>query len=88
MAELITLPRALTEVKAQKAQEPAGKAGTYHRVCRHGHAPFYISLVWLLALVALVPNFFVGSLEYEPSIYSCTFIRTASTQYTAAMMAI
>ncbi|XP_076782032.1 melatonin receptor type 1B [Arvicanthis niloticus] len=63
-------------------------SATYHRVCSHWHAPVYISLVWLLTLVALVPNFFVGSLEYDPRIYSCTFIQTASTQYTAAVVAI
>ncbi|KAL6040212.1 hypothetical protein STEG23_016029 [Scotinomys teguina] len=32
--------------------------------------------------------FFVGSLEYDPRIYSCTFIQTASTQYTAAVVTI
>lgn len=63
-------------------------SATYHRVCSHWHAPVYISLVWLLTLVALVPNFFVGSLEYDPRIYSCTFIQTASTQYTAAVVTI
>ncbi|XP_021063588.1 melatonin receptor type 1B [Mus pahari] len=63
-------------------------SATYHRVCSHWHAPVYISLIWILTLVALVPNFFVGSLEYDPRIYSCTFIQTASTQYTAAVVAI
>lgn len=63
-------------------------SATYHRVCSHWHAPVYISLIWLLTLVALVPNFFVGSLEYDPRIYSCTFIQTASTEYTAAVVTI
>ncbi|KAM6172737.1 melatonin receptor type 1B [Erethizon dorsatum] len=60
----------------------------YHRICRHWHIPVYISLIWLLTLVALVPNFFMGSLEYDPRIYSCTFIQTASTQYTTAVVVI
>ncbi|XP_005380489.1 PREDICTED: melatonin receptor type 1B [Chinchilla lanigera] len=60
----------------------------YHRICRHWHVPVYISLIWLLTLVALVPNFFVGSLEYDPRIYSCTFIQTASAQYTMAVVVI
>ncbi|XP_016014143.1 melatonin receptor type 1B [Rousettus aegyptiacus] len=60
----------------------------YHRIFRYWHTPLYICLVWLLTVVALVPNFFVGSLEYDPRIYSCTFIQTASTQYTAAVVVI
>ncbi|XP_055471649.1 melatonin receptor type 1B [Psammomys obesus] len=63
-------------------------SASYHRLCSHRHAPLYISLVWLLTLVALLPNFFVASLEYDPRIYSCTFIQTASTQYTAALVAV
>nr|ACX45270.1 melatonin receptor 1B [Macaca fascicularis] len=60
----------------------------YHRIYRRWHTPLHICLVWLLTVVALLPNFFVGSLEYDPRIYSCTFIQTASTQYTAAVVVI
>lgn len=60
----------------------------YHRIYRHWNTAIYICLIWLLTLVALVPNFFVGSLEYDPRIYSCTFIQTASTQYTVAVVVI
>uniref|UniRef100_H0VHC1 Melatonin receptor 1B n=1 Tax=Cavia porcellus TaxID=10141 RepID=H0VHC1_CAVPO len=60
----------------------------YHRLCRHWHTSIYISLVWLLTLVALIPNFFMGSLEYDPRIYSCTFIQTVSSQYTTAVVII
>ncbi|XP_049509363.1 melatonin receptor type 1B [Panthera uncia] len=60
----------------------------YHRIYRHWHTAVYICLTWLLTLVALVPNFFVGSLEYDPRIYSCTFIQTASTQYTVTVVVI
>ncbi|XP_017199546.3 melatonin receptor type 1B [Oryctolagus cuniculus] len=60
----------------------------YHRLCGYWHASLYIGLIWLLTLVALMPNFFVGSLEYDPRIYSCTFIQTASAWYTAAVVVI
>lgn len=60
----------------------------YHRICGHWHTPVYVCLVWLLTVVALVPNFFTGSLEYDPRIYSCTFIQTASAQYTVAVVVI
>ncbi|KAF6333639.1 melatonin receptor 1B [Rhinolophus ferrumequinum] len=57
----------------------------YRRLCQHWHAPVYICLIWLLTVLALVPNFFMGSLEYDPRIFSCTFIQTASAPYTAAV---
>uniref|UniRef100_A0A8C9DSG3 Melatonin receptor 1B n=1 Tax=Prolemur simus TaxID=1328070 RepID=A0A8C9DSG3_PROSS len=60
----------------------------YHHIYRPWHTPLHICLVWLLTVVALLPNVFLGSLEYDPRIYSCTFIQTASAQYTAAMVAI
>ena len=58
---------------------------TYHRIYCHWYTPLYICLVWLLTLLALVPSFFVGFLEYDPRIYSCTFIQTARSQYTVAV---
>lgn len=36
------------------------QSATYHRVCSHWHALFYISLVWLLTLLAYAPSFFCG----------------------------
>nr|XP_012595090.1 melatonin receptor type 1B [Microcebus murinus] len=60
----------------------------YHRLSRPWHTPVHICLVWLLTVVTLLPNFFLGSLEYDPRIYSCTFIQTASARYTVALVAI
>ncbi|XP_003781386.1 melatonin receptor type 1B [Otolemur garnettii] len=60
----------------------------YHRLYRPWHTPLHICLVWLLTVVALLPNFFLGSLEYDPRIYSCTFIQTASAWYTVAVVAV
>lgn len=48
----------------------------------------YICLTWLLTVVAIVPNFFVGSLQYDPRIYSCTFAQTVSTSYTIAVVVV
>ena len=61
---------------------------TYHRLCRRRHAAVYVGLVWLLTLLVLLPNFFVGSLEYDPRVYSCTFAQTASAGYTAAVVLV
>ncbi|XP_027975437.1 melatonin receptor type 1B [Eumetopias jubatus] len=60
----------------------------YHQICQPWHMPFYICLVSLLTVGALVPNFFMGSLEYDPRVYSCTFIQVASTRYTMAVVVI
>uniref|UniRef100_A0A673T838 Melatonin receptor 1B n=1 Tax=Suricata suricatta TaxID=37032 RepID=A0A673T838_SURSU len=58
----------------------------YHRIYQHWHTPLYICLIWLLTVVAVVPNFFMGSLAYDPRIYSCTFIQTASAPFTVAVV--
>ncbi|KAM9658984.1 LOW QUALITY PROTEIN: melatonin receptor type 1B [Trichechus inunguis] len=61
---------------------------SYHWIYQPWHMPLYICLVWLLTIVALEPNFFVASLEYDPRIYSCTFIQAASAQYTVAVVVV
>ncbi|KAK7882851.1 hypothetical protein WMY93_029025 [Mugilogobius chulae] len=47
-----------------------------------------VALVWLLTIVAIVPNFFVGSLRYDARVYSCTFAQTVSTSYTIAVVVV
>ncbi|KAM3831165.1 melatonin receptor type 1A [Vipera latastei] len=39
-----------------------------------------------LTFVAIVPNFFVGSLQYDARIYSCTFSQSVSSTYTIAVV--
>uniref|UniRef100_A0A2K5CCY7 Melatonin receptor 1B n=1 Tax=Aotus nancymaae TaxID=37293 RepID=A0A2K5CCY7_AOTNA len=51
----------------------------YHRIYRRWHTPLHTCLIWPLT---------VGSLEYDPRIYSCTFIQTACTRYPAAVVVI
>ncbi|NWW80002.1 MTR1A protein, partial [Climacteris rufus] len=46
----------------------------------------YIVLIWVLTFVAIVPNLFVGSLQYDPRIYSCTFAQSVSSAYTIAVV--
>uniref|UniRef100_A0A8D0L9Q0 G protein-coupled receptor 50 n=1 Tax=Sphenodon punctatus TaxID=8508 RepID=A0A8D0L9Q0_SPHPU len=48
----------------------------------------YLCLTWILTVVAIVPNFFVGSLKYDPRIYSCTFAQTVSTSYTITVVVV
>ncbi|XP_012684711.2 melatonin receptor type 1A-A [Clupea harengus] len=46
----------------------------------------YVLLIWLLTVLAIVPNFYVGSLQYDPRVYSCTFAQSASSAYTIAVV--
>ncbi|KAM9192922.1 melatonin receptor type 1A [Mergus octosetaceus] len=46
----------------------------------------YVVLIWILTVVAIVPNLFVGSLQYDPRIYSCTFAQSVSSAYTIAVV--
>ncbi|KAK2528947.1 Gpr50 [Columba guinea] len=48
----------------------------------------YLCVTWILTVVAIVPNFFVGSLQYDPRIYSCTFAQTVSTSYTITVVVV
>nr|XP_056714046.1 melatonin receptor type 1B [Euleptes europaea] len=60
----------------------------YDKVYSGWNTMLYVCLIWVLTVVATVPNFFVGSLEYDPRIYSCTFTQTASSYYTIAVVVI
>ncbi|CAM9526785.1 unnamed protein product [Lampetra planeri] len=46
----------------------------------------YVSGVWLLTLAAILPNLFVGSLQYDARVYSCTFSQSVSTAYTVSVV--
>ncbi|XP_053129481.1 melatonin-related receptor isoform X1 [Hemicordylus capensis] len=47
-----------------------------------------LCLTWLLTLVAILPNLFVDSLQYDPRVYSCTFAQTASMSYTVTVVVV
>ncbi|XP_063160558.1 melatonin receptor type 1B [Candoia aspera] len=60
----------------------------YNKVYSWQNTMLYVCLIWILTVVATVPNFFVGSLKYDQRIYSCTFTQTASSCYTIAVVVI
>ncbi|XP_029457567.1 melatonin receptor type 1B [Rhinatrema bivittatum] len=60
----------------------------YDKLYSTRNTMIYVCLIWALTIVAIVPNFFVGSLKYDPRIYSCTFVQTASSSYTIAVVVI
>ncbi|KAF3692559.1 Melatonin receptor type 1B-B [Channa argus] len=61
---------------------------TYDKLYSYRNTLLLVALIWLLTVVAIVPNFFVGSLQYDPRIYSCTFAQTVSTSYTITVVII
>ncbi|XP_028658835.2 melatonin receptor type 1A-A [Erpetoichthys calabaricus] len=46
----------------------------------------YVILIWVLTVIAIVPNLFVGSLQYDARVYSCTFMQSVSSVYTIAIV--
>ncbi|XP_007445579.1 LOW QUALITY PROTEIN: melatonin receptor type 1B, partial [Python bivittatus] len=60
----------------------------YNKVYSWWNTMLYVCLIWVLTVVATVPNFFVGSLKYDHRIYSCTFTQTASSCYTITVVVI
>ncbi|XP_078509539.1 melatonin receptor type 1A-like [Lissotriton helveticus] len=60
----------------------------YEKVFTSTNTLFYVALVWVLTFLALVPNFFVDSLQYDRRVYSCTFAQSASSLYTIAVVVV
>ncbi|XP_025889425.1 melatonin receptor type 1A [Nothoprocta perdicaria] len=58
----------------------------YDRLYSDKNSLCYVVLIWVLTFVAIVPNLFVGSLQYDPRIYSCTFAQSVSSAYTIAVV--
>ncbi|KAM8839478.1 melatonin receptor type 1B-like [Synchiropus picturatus] len=61
---------------------------SYSRLYSYRNTLLFVALIWLLTLVAIVPNFFVGSLRYDPRVYSCTFAQNVSSSYTVAVVVV
>jgi hypothetical protein len=61
---------------------------SYSRLYSVRRTLLYVGLIWLLTVAALVPNFFVGSLRYDPRVYSCTFAQNVSSSYTIAVVVV
>ncbi|XP_036984835.2 melatonin receptor type 1A [Artibeus jamaicensis] len=45
-----------------------------------------VCLIWTLTLAAITPNLRVGTLRYDPRIYSCTFAQSVCSTYTIAVV--
>lgn len=61
---------------------------SYSRLYSYRNTLLFVALIWLLTVVAIVPNFFVGSLRYDPRVYSCTFAQNVSSSYTVAVVVV
>ncbi|KAG9351430.1 hypothetical protein JZ751_022680 [Albula glossodonta] len=60
----------------------------YDKLYSYRNTLLFVGLIWVLTVIAIIPNFFVGSLRYDPRVYSCTFAQTASSSYTVAVVVI
>ncbi|KTF80072.1 hypothetical protein cypCar_00025497 [Cyprinus carpio] len=60
----------------------------YGRLYSFRNTLLLVALIWALTVLAILPNFFVGSLSYDPRVYSCTFTQTASSSYTVMVVVV
>ncbi|KAM9441008.1 melatonin receptor type 1C [Clarias gariepinus] len=60
----------------------------YERCYTRRNTCLCVSLTWLLSVVATLPNFLLGSLTYDPRVFSCTFTQTVSSSYTASVVLV
>ncbi|XP_004428829.1 PREDICTED: melatonin receptor type 1A [Ceratotherium simum simum] len=58
----------------------------YDKLYSNKNSLCYVFLIWLLTLMAIIPNLRVGTLQYDPRIYSCTFAQSVSSAYTIAVV--
>ncbi|XP_003792814.1 melatonin receptor type 1A [Otolemur garnettii] len=58
----------------------------YDSLCSTKRSLCCALLIWLLTLVAVMPNLRTGTLQYDPRIYSCTFAQSVSSAYTIAVV--
>ncbi|KAM8900565.1 melatonin receptor type 1B-B isoform 1-T1 [Spinachia spinachia] len=61
---------------------------SYSRLYSFRNTLMFVALIWLLTVVAIIPNFFVGSLRYDPRVYSCTFAQNVSSSYTVTVVVV
>lgn len=61
---------------------------SYSRLYSYRNTMLFVALIWVLTVVAVMPNIFVGSLRYDPRVYSCTFAQNVSTSYTVAVVVV
>ncbi|XP_066239625.1 melatonin receptor type 1A [Saccopteryx leptura] len=58
----------------------------YDRLYSNKNSLCCVLLIWTLTLAAIMPNLRVGTLQYDPRIYSCTFTQPVSSTYTIAVV--
>uniref|UniRef100_A0A8D2CSJ0 Melatonin receptor type 1A n=1 Tax=Sciurus vulgaris TaxID=55149 RepID=A0A8D2CSJ0_SCIVU len=58
----------------------------YDKLYSNKNSLCYVFLIWMLTLVAIVPNLRTETLQYDPRIYSCTFAQSVSSAYTIAVV--
>ncbi|KAL7840991.1 hypothetical protein SRHO_G00246820 [Serrasalmus rhombeus] len=58
----------------------------YDKLFSDKNSACYVLLIWALTVLAIIPNLFVGSLQYDARVYSCTFEQSASSAYTIAVV--
>ncbi|XP_006882325.1 PREDICTED: melatonin receptor type 1A [Elephantulus edwardii] len=58
----------------------------YDKLYSNKNSLCYVFLIWMLTLVAIMPNLHIGTLQYDSRIYSCTFAQSVSSAYTIAVV--
>ncbi|XP_004696533.1 melatonin receptor type 1A, partial [Echinops telfairi] len=58
----------------------------YDKLYSNKNSLCYVFLIWTLTLVAIMPNFHIGTLQYDSRIYSCTFAQSVSSAYTITVV--
>lgn len=60
----------------------------YDKIFSQKNTVCYVVIVWVFTILAIAPNWFVESLQYDARVYSCTFAQSVSSIYTIMVVVV
>ncbi|XP_043935216.1 melatonin receptor type 1B-like [Protopterus annectens] len=60
----------------------------YDSIYSRKNTCYIVCLVWILSVITLIPMLILNLLQYDPVVYSCTFVRHTNATYTFILEAL
>ncbi|XP_043829622.1 melatonin-related receptor [Dromiciops gliroides] len=60
----------------------------YEKIFTGRNTILILMVTWLMTMLALIPNYFVATVQYNPTVYTCSFVHTSTAFYAVGVMAL
>ncbi|XP_007507350.1 melatonin-related receptor isoform X2 [Monodelphis domestica] len=60
----------------------------YEKIFTGRNSILILIVTWLMTMLALIPNYYVTTVQYNPQVYTCSFVYTSSAIYAFGVMAL